>query len=406
MKVYIIGTGIECCETLTEEAKNAIEKSDIIIGARRMVERFSHLGAEQFISWKSSEILDYLRGKSFSTASVLVSGDCGFFSGAQQLISALSDYETELICGISTPVYFCSKIKKQWQDMKFISLHGAEGNVIRNICKNRLCFFLLGGNITPSEICKKLCSYGRGETDVYIGENLGYENERIFTGSAADFTELECGKLCVMITENPSPENGISFGIPDSEFIRDNVPMTKSEIRAAVVSKLNIGSSDICWDIGCGTGSVTVEMALQCYDGAVYAVDKNEAAVELTEKNARKFCCDNILTVCGTAPEKPTEFPAPDKVFIGGSSGKIGEILNAVYTKNPAADVVITAVSLETLNEGINAFLSFGIDVPEITQLAVTRTRKIGNHTMFSAENPIFILKGVKNEKNNYRRNT
>lgn len=328
-----------------------------------------------------------------------MSGDCGFFSGAQQLISSLSEYEEyeiELISGISTPVYFCSKIKKQWQDMKFISLHGADGNIVRNVCKNRFCFFLLGGNVTPSEICKKLSDYGRGHITVYIGENLGYENERIFTSTAADFTELECGKLCALITENPAQEKGISLGISDNEFIRGDVPMTKSEIRGTVVSKLNIGCKDICWDIGCGTGSVTIEMALQCYDGKVFAIDKNEKSIELTVKNAHKFGCDNIYTVNGTAPAELVGFPAPNKVFIGGSSGRISEILGIVYSKNPLADVVITAVSLETLNESISAFSHFGIDEPEIVQIAVTRTRKVGNHTMLSAENPIYILKGVR----------
>jgi precorrin-6Y C5,15-methyltransferase (decarboxylating) len=152
----------------------------------------------------------------------------------------------------------------------------------------------------------------------------------------------------------------------------------------------------MCWDIGCGTGSVSVEMALQCFDGRVYAVDKNEEAAELTRQNAYKFGCDNIEIISGTAPETLYGFPAPDKVFIGGSCGKISEILNIVYEKNSKADVVITAVSLETLNEAINSFAYFGIDSPEIVQIAVTRTRKLGNHTMLSAENPIFIMKGVR----------
>lgn len=396
MKIYIIGIGMEGCKTLTEEAKTVIENADLLIGAGRMLEPFSDLKKEQFISWKSEEIADFLREKNFDTAAILMSGDCGFYSGAEKLIAALSDYETEVISGISSPVYFCSKIKKPWQDMKFLSLHGADGNVVRNVCRNKYCFFLLGGDTTPAEICKRLCDYGRENITVHIGENLGYDNEKIYCGIASDFTDTRCEKLCVMVTENPYSEQSVLFGISDNEFIRGNVPMTKSEIRSTVISKLNISRKDVCWDIGCGTGSVSVEMALQCFDGRVYAVDKNEEAAELTRQNAYKFGCDNIEIISGTAPETLYGFPAPDKVFIGGSCGKISEILNIVYEKNSKADVVITAVSLETLNEAINSFAYFGIDSPEIVQIAVTRTRKLGNHTMLSAENPIFIMKGVK----------
>lgn len=397
MKIYIIGIGMDGHKTLTPEAKTAVEKADVLVGAKRMTEPFSYLDKECFISWKSGEIADFLRAKTFDTAAVLMSGDCGFFSGAEKLIDVLSDYETEIISGISSPIYFCSKIKKPWEDMRFISLHGADGNIIRSVCKNEYCFFLLGGAVTPAAICKKLCDYGRENMGVYIGENLGYDSEKIYSGTAIDFADTECDNLCVMITENPDFERGIPVGISDNEFIRGSVPMTKSEVRCAVVSKLNVVRDSVCWDIGCGTGSVSVEMALQCFDGKVYAVDKNAGAVSLTKENAYKFGCDNIEIISGTAPGILRELPVPDKVFVGGSSGKIRDILNVVYGKNSKADVVVTAVSIETLNEAVCAFKSFGIAEPEIAQLAVTRTKRIGSHTMLTAENPVFIIKGVSN---------
>ncbi|MGN1137472.1 MAG: precorrin-6y C5,15-methyltransferase (decarboxylating) subunit CbiE [Oscillospiraceae bacterium] len=396
MKVYIVGTGMEGRKTLTAEAKTIIENAEVLIGARRMVEPFMGMDKQFFISWKSEEIADYLCGKSFTSAVILVSGDCGFYSGAEKLVQLISNIDTEIICGISSPVYFCSKIKKPCQDMKFISLHGTDGNIVRNVRRNELCFFLLGGNITPAHICRKLCEYGMSGVKIYIGENLGYENERILQGTAVELTELEFGTLTVAVAENSEYEHGTVLGIPDENFIRGIVPMTKSEVRSTVISKLNISRNDICWDIGCGTGSVSVEMALQCFDGKVYSVDKNEEAVGLTRENALKFGCDNIEIISGSAPNVLSALPSPDRVFVGGSQGRINEIFEIVFGKNLYAQIVVTAVSLETLNSAVAAFEKHGISCPDIVQLAVTRTKKVGAHTMLSAENPVFIIKGAK----------
>lgn len=279
--------------------------------------------------------------------------------------------------------------------MKFVSLHGENASIIRNVRRNELCFFLLGGEITPAKLCQRLCEYKMGEIKIYIGENLASENERIFVGKASDFTDISLGKLTVAVTENPDFEKGTATGISDENFTRGKVPMTKSEVRSTVISKLEPSRNGVCWDVGCGTGSVSVEAALQCFDGKVYAVDKNSEAAELTRKNALKFGCDNIEIISGSAPEALVVLPAPDSVFIGGSSGKISEITDIAFAKNPNAVIVVTAVSLETLNDAVAAFEQYEIE-PEIVQLAVTRTKKIGSHTMLSAENPVFIIRGKK----------
>lgn len=396
MKIFIIGIGMDGEKTLTSEALETIKSADILIGAERMLAPFAELNKKTFQSWKADEISCFLHENNFSTAAILMSGDCGFYSGAEKLTSALKGFETELICGISSPVYFCAKIKKPWQDMKLISLHGTDGNIIRNVCRNKYCFFLLGGDITPDLLCRKLCNYKMDSINVYIGENLAYENERIICGKASDFINLKTDKLTVVVTENSDCENGIASGIADEKFIRGIVPMTKSEVRSVVVSKLDIGSNDTCWDVGCGTGSISVEIALHCYNGKVYAVDKNDDAVQLASENSIKFGCDNIVAVSGNAPDCLNDLPAPDKVFIGGSCGKIKEILSVIYKKNLYAEVVITAVSLETLNEAVVALEEYKITLPEIVQISVTRTKKVGTHTMLSAENPVFVIKGVR----------
>jgi len=169
--------------------------------------------------------------------------------------------------------------------------------------------------------------------------------------------------------------------------------MTKSAVRGNIISGLNICHDSVCWDIGCGTGSVSVEMAFRCPDGIVFAFDKKHNAAELTVRNARKFGCDHIIVNEGICPEILKNAPAPDNVFIGGSSGNMAEIFEYVYQKNELADITVSAVSLETLEQAVKAFERLG-RASSVIQIAVTETRKVGGHTMLTAQNPIFIIKG------------
>ncbi len=392
--VTIIGIGMDGWKTVTVEAVRAIESADVLIGAARMLEPFSYNVKPTLVSYQSNEIAAFIQTKDYTRFAVLVSGDSGFYSLAASLtplLASIKDVQVDVISGISTPVYFCSRLHMPWSDLHFVSLHGAQSSIVRQVCAHRLTFFLLGGSVTPAAICRRLTEYGRGHITVHIGENLALPDERIRSGKAAELTEIETDRLCALIAENPDWEAFLPCGIDDGQFVRGKVPMTKAEVRSVCVAKLSIGSGDRCWDIGCGTGSVSVEMALRCPDGQVTAMDKKQDAIDLTTANARQFGCDNIETILADAAVQCGDLPSPDCVFVGGSGGHMEEVLTAAAAKNPQVRVVATAVSLETLQEWNNATQRLGWDA-DITQIAVTRTRKVGTHTMLSAENPIFIM--------------
>lgn len=393
MKVYIVGTGMDGAQTLTREAENAINEAGLLVGAERILRPFSGLGKETHIAYIAQDIADKLGSCKCSTAAVLMSGDCGFFSGARKLLPLLAGHDVRVIAGVSSVSYFCSKAGLSYEEMKLVTLHGRASNIAVNVKMNELCFFLLGGEMSAADVCRRLCKYGLGDVNVHIGTDLGYENEQIIAGRAGELTDCTAGGLAVMITENRDALRYIPSAISDGSFRRETVPMTKAEVRCAAVSRLNICTDSVVWDIGCGTGSVSVEAAYRCPDGKVYAFDKKSAAAALTAENARLFSCDNIEAVEGECPEILADMPAPDKVFIGGSSGNMESIFEAVYSKNQRADIVVTAVSLETLQDAVNSFEKYGL-VPEVVQIAVTRTRKIGSHTMLDALNPVFIVSG------------
>lgn len=393
MKVYIIGTGVNGGDSLTIEAQAAIAEAQLLIGAERMLSPFSQLGKEMFCSYIPQDIAAKLDSCGHDCGAVLMSGDCGFFSGAKKLLPLLSGHDVKVMAGISSAAYFCGRLGLSYEQMKFVTLHGHSSNIAVNVKLNQLCFFLLGGEMTAAKVCRRLCDHGMGNVKVHIGTNLGYPNERVISGKADDLTNCDAEGLAVMITENPDALRHIPSAISDEEFLREKVPMTKSEVRCIAVAKLNICADSVVWDIGCGTGSVSVEAAFRCPDGRVIAIDKKAEAVELTRKNACRFGCDNIEVTEGECPQCLADVQTPDKVFIGGSSGNMSEIFAAVHAKNPKADIVVTAVSLETLSEAVSCFEKYGT-APEIVQIAVTRTEKLGFHTMLKAQNPVFIISG------------
>lgn len=393
MKVYIIGTGVNSRSSLTREAVEAIEHSQMLIGADRMLDAYTGGGKKLVKAYKPDDVCDILKSSTYNTAAVLMSGDCGFFSGTKKLLPLIEDMKPVIISGISSASYFCSRINISYETMKFVSLHGKNANIAINVRMNEKCFFLLGGDIDAADICRRLCGFGLSDVTVHIGENLGYENEICRSGKAKDFINIHTEKLSVLVTENPNHLRHIPSAISDDKFIRSSIPMTKSAVRGNIVSGLNICCDSVCWDIGCGTGSVSVEMAFRCPDGKVLAFDKKSEAAELTACNAQKFGCDNIFVNEGICPDVLKNALSPDKVFVGGSSGNMAEIFECVYQKNEFADITVSAVSLETLEQAVKAFERFGKEY-SVMQISVTETRKVGAHTMLTAQNPVFIIKG------------
>ena len=174
--------------------------------------------------------------------------------------------------------------------------------------------------------------------------------------------------------------------------------MTKSEVRAVCLSKLALSPSDIAYDIGCGTGSVTIEMAFAAYDGKVYAFDKNEEAIALLNENCEKFHIDNVEAICGLAPDCLNDLPVPDFAFIGGSSGNMDEIVSYLYGINSKIRFVITAVTLENAMAGLESLKNVGIR-GDIVQVAVSKGKKIADLHMLIAQNPIFVISGCDDDE-------
>ena len=385
----IIGAGMGTMDTLTGEAVRALETAEAVFATKRLaalspkaeVCAFSEL-AEQAIQCTKKHI------------SLLVSGDVGFFSAAGKLRERLLPHgEVQLVPGLSSMQYMCAKCGISYENLCFKSLHGRSGSILGAVSYHEATFALTGGENNAQTVCKCLTEAGLGDLLVHLGENLGAENERVLHSTAAELAELSCADLAVLLVENPRAVNK-NEPIRDEMLARAKVPMTKEEVRWVSVNRLAVRPSDTVWDVGAGTGAVTLELARKAYDGTVYAVEcKSEAAV-LLHGNRTKLGGYNVKIIEGHAPEVLENLPAPDCVFVGGSGGELREILALAKAKNPAVRVVVNAIALETLFAAQSALQELGFNDIQITQLAATRGRSVGAYTMLTANNPVFILSG------------
>ena len=390
MKIYLIGIGMGDNGSITQKAMELINKADVIIGAERMT-AIAGSHKEIFNSYKTDEICEYIKNVNADTVCILLSGDVGFYSGAKKLTKALSGYDTELVPGISSVVYFCSKLKTDWQDIKLLSLHGKEQNIIMYIKRYKRVFALLNGNESLRNICKKLCIYGMGNVILHIGERLSYSDEKITSIKACDIKDFNFSPLSVVIAENNNAQNSSMSSIDDEEFIRGKVPMTKSEIRTLSIMKLGLKSDSILYDVGAGTGSVSIDASEKVIDGRVYAIEKNDEALELIEKNKIKFAADNVSIIKGTAPEVFDNLPMPTHIFIGGSSGNMNEIISNSLKKNPDVKIVINAISLNTIGEIINIINNYNFKA-DITCVNIAKNKEVGSYQLMCGSNPVYIV--------------
>lgn len=392
-QITLLGIGMGSRDTLTIEGEKALEKAELLIGARRIADSVKMPHHTVVYEYDSEKILKCIEENSqYEHIVIALSGDVGFYSGAKKLLHNLGE-DTRVICGISSVVYFMAKAGLSWDDAKIVSAHGRNCNLVSLICHSKKVFSILGTKDGISSLAGRLVSYGMGDVLLYVGENLSYENEKIFVKPAKELVSYEGDALCVVCAYNENASELMStHGIKDECFIRGKAPMTKEEVRTVSLMKLGLSEDSVCYDVGAGTGSVAVEMALRAHQGKVYAIEKKEDALALILENKKKFAADNLEIVGGCAPEAMEELPVPTHAFIGGSSGNLKDIIRLLLNKNPEVKIVINCITLETVGEAMEAIREFDFQERDIVQMSVSRSKEVGRYHMMMGENPIYIF--------------
>lgn len=404
-KVTIIGVGPGNPDLLSRAALDAIGIADVVIGAHRAL-----VGIDvppdvvRCELVKTADIVAALTdAASWQRAVVVMTGDVGLFSGARRLVEALSgdaQVDVRVIPGISSASYLAARLGRPWQDWRFASAHGVACDIVAEAERAGELFLVTSGGEDPSRLSGELVQAGFGDARVTVAERLSYPDERITCATASEIAGQTFDDLNVMLIEFAggagSPANSrwpyASSGIPDELFIRGDVPMTKQEVRAVALAKLRLAATDTVWDVGAGTGSVSIEAALVARAGSVWAVERNATGVRLIRENADAFGCGNVHAVPGVAPEALAKLPVPDAVFVGGSAGELPSIVEAALEKNSQVRLCVPCVTVETLTEACALLSGSCFKGFEACQVSAARAEAVGSHHLMKAQNPVFLV--------------
>ena len=410
MEICLAGIGMGSKDGQTQEVQHAIETADILLGAERMIERYS-AKIEKRPYYMTEQILPYLEQlqKNGFTAqkdplrvTVLFSGDTGFYSGCRKLYVALQETiaagalnaRVRILPGISSVVSLAARVGESYEDAAILSMHGKKLNRLSaTVESHEKVFLLTSGSEDIRKIGRLLAEAGLTDCEVIVGYQLSYPEESIRILTPGQCEEITEEGLYTCLIRNPhwQPER-LTHGRADICFLRDaKTPMTKEEVREVSICKLHLTQNAVVYDIGSGTGSVAIEIAGVPGGVQVYAIERKPETVELLRKNREQFHMDNIQIIEAPAPEGLEELPVPTHAFVGGSGGRLPDILQTLYRKNPHMRIVINAISMETIAELKEVLDTFPVEEEEILQMQVSRVKKLGGYHLPQAENPVWI---------------
>lgn len=396
MNVTLIGMGSGQPENLTLQGLAALRQADLILGARRLLAVLPAGCTEnRAAAYRPDEVAELLQASGAENAVLVYSGDTGFYSGASSMMEKLEalGVRARVLPGLSSIQLLAAALGRPWQGWNLVSAHGRTCDPVAECMQGRPTFFLTGGSEDPATLCAQLAAEGFGDVQGVVGQCLGTPEEKLFRGSVKELAAGRFNSLSVLLVEAVEVLPRRAPGLPDEAFERGDVPMTKQEVRAAVLAKLAVRPEDILWDVGAGTGSVSVELALAAPRGRVYAVECRPEGCALIKANREKFRTRNLVLVEGLAPDALSDLPAPDAVFIGGSKGSLAAIVDAALDKNPDARICVSAIALESLSAAVAALTAKGRTV-QVSQIAVSRAKAVGGLHLMMAQNPIYLITG------------
>jgi precorrin-6Y C5,15-methyltransferase (decarboxylating) len=419
-KLSLVGIGYR---PLGKQAREIVRKADVILASSRLLDVFKRYNEYEAVKDRIKVIdrvpetvvytKDWFAQAAHAPLVLLASGDPMFFGIGRRMVEEFGIERIEIIPDLSSMQEAFARINVPWDDAFSISVHGGPEIAKRRalpykvkdipwlIRKYPKIAVLTDRQNNPALIAGEI---GTAPTEVrdgitlYVCERLGYDDERIWTGAvgeAAGMTFSEPNVMIILRTASGERSREIGFGLREEELEHRDGMITKDEVRAVSIHKLRLPSKGLLWDIGAGSGSVAIEAARLAPGLTVIAVERDEAQTTRIRANKMKFDVRNLKLIEGSAPDTLTDLGAPDRVFIGGSGGRLAEIVELASGRMQAGIIVINAATLETLQEGIAALERSGF-ATDVSEVSVSRSRIVAGKKMMSSMNPVFIMKGER----------
>ncbi|RII29476.1 MAG: cobalamin biosynthesis bifunctional protein CbiET [Geobacter sp.] len=401
-KIYLVGAGIKGWEGFGSKALEIIAKAEVLIGHQRHLDIFPDFAGEKMPLGDLPELLEFLK-KTEKGVVLLASGDPNFFGISRFLLRNLPKERIEIFANVTSMQYAFSRIKEPWDDAIFVSVHGRGMHqaVDKIVASEKACILTDKVN-TPAAIATELIERGAEGYEAWLCEDLGMASEKFTRTDVRGLLELQPSDLNILILVKTYEPNLIQYpliGIDDDEFHTSKKLITKQEVRAVTLAKLQLQDDLVLWDIGAGSCSVSIEASNLMPNGRIFAVEKNPQYITFINENLKKFCARNIKLVEAYAPEGLDDLPDPDRVFIGGAGGKLDEIIDTIAQRlKPEGVVVINAVTLDTLTKAVEFLEDHGYAV-EATCVNIAKTRSLTEYKMFEASNPVYVITARKDRE-------
>jgi len=401
-KIYLIGAGITGWEGFGAKALEVINRAEVLIGHQRHLDIFPDFPGEKQALEELSIMLDYLKSTEKRVV-VLGSGDPNFFGIARFLLRNLPKERVEIFPNVTSIQYAFARIKEPWDNAIFVSVHGRglKGAIDRIVAAEKAAVLTDATN-TPAMIARELIHRGAEGFEAWLCEDMGLPTEKFTKTDVRGVAELTASPLNILIlikAWEPNLQHYPVIGIDDEEFATAKKLITKQEVRSVTLGKLKLQDDLVMWDIGAGSGSVSIEASNLMPNGKIYALEKNQQYLVFIRDNLKKFVARNVILIESYAPEGLEELPDPDRVFIGGSGGMLEEIIDAVDKRLKAEGVIVlNAVTLDTLTKAVEFLEDHGYCV-EVTCVNIAKTRGLTEFKMFEAHNPVYIITASKSEE-------